>query len=254
MDVISSEEGRIIINDKFVSKKTKIGEVNNLFIARKMIDGIDLNINGKKYEICLPEVYDYNNGILKMERCRGDNLEILLRNRESHTSNASNLNNILLTLLDNRFFWNDFAPRNIMLNDSEKKVFLFDFERGVSDKNTLSNYFLYPVLEEYSAFLLRNERLFNENILLNTDLNQTIDISQIKSNRIINIMKKMGYSDIKKIDYIKIVIMIIRVEEPFIFNNNFIFPIIELENILHRYGYDTYANEVIKRYEKCKNI
>ena len=145
MDVISLETGKVIIKDKEVIKKSSLLELNNLLSASKIIKGQDIYVGEVNYTIKVPEVYDFVDNKIIMERCYGDNLEIMLRNNNFHEKGVLYTNQILKEFLQKKFFWKDYAPRNILIDNNS--ISIMDFERGIDMENTeLIYYFLYSVL------------------------------------------------------------------------------------------------------------
>lgn len=190
-----------------------------------------------------------------MEKCYGNNVEIMLRNKKKHSIGVKYTNQILKEFIRNSFFWKDYAPRNVLIN--ENNISIMDFERGIDDNNTqLFNYFLDSVYEEYSAFLLPKERLFKMDEVFKYDNVSIISINDIKSKRIKTILKKLGYVDIIPFDvYVLAVKMIIVNETPYLKDNEIFYPLIELENYIVDKGYENYANRIIEGYyEKVRSL
>ena len=184
-----------------------------------------------------------------IEKCYGDNLELILRNLEKRDEGVQILHSIMKYLLENNFYWKDFAPRNILIN--ENKIFFVDFERGLElQKNIdLKKYFRENVYEEYVAFLLPEERplkLFQVFNLVDEE-NSNIDINDIKSTRVKAIAKKLNITQMTIKDYLKIIQMIINVEEPKKSGDNIVFPIVELEDIASTKGFEAYIDEILNR-------
>ena len=255
MEVISLDEGRIVFNEKEVIKLTSESEKICLEKANQTLKNFStFYFRGKKYNICTPKIYDFSNGKLTMERCFGDNLEILLRS-SNHNINAILLNEILKYFIDNKFFWKDFAPRNIIINDDN--IYIMDFERGlVLDSININDYFADTVYEEYSAFLLPSERKISLDEALPLDINgENIMVESIKSNRIKTILKQLGHvSSCSLKDYYEAVRMLIYVETPFVSKEKIVFPLIELEDYIRENGYEKYAKRIIKEYEKNRSL
>ena len=160
MEIISLDEDRVKILDDCVKKKSNVQELDCLKLAKKLVINFDPFImDDKKYKLNVPDIYDYNNGIITMEKCRGDNLELTLRTKDQHKKGVKYTNELLRLFIDKSFYWHDFAPRNIMITDNT--IWIMDFERGLDVKYDLPLYLLNNVYEEYSAFMLPHEREFN---------------------------------------------------------------------------------------------
>lgn len=253
MEVISLDEGRIVFNEKEVIKLTSESEKTCLVKASETLKTFSpFSFQGKEYNICTPNVYDFSNGKLTMERCFGDNLEILLRGSK-HDVNALLVNELLKYFIENKFFWKDFAPRNIMINDNY--IYIMDFERGlVLGSININDYFANNVYEEYSAFLLPDERQISIDEALPLNINcKNIIVENIKSKRIKMILRQLGYTTSCSLkDYYEAVRMLINAETPFVSKGEIIFPLVELEDYIKEKGYEKYAKRIIKEYGKIE--
>lgn len=255
MDVISLETGKVIIKDKEVIKKSSLLELNNLLSASKIIKGQDIYVGEVNYTIKVPEVYDFVDNKIIMERCYGDNLEIMLRNNNFHEKGVLYTNQILKEFLQKKFFWKDYAPRNILIDNNS--ISIMDFERGIDMENTeLIYYFLDSVYEEYSSFLLPEERIFKMEDVFEIEDNKMIHITGINSKRVRNILQKLGYTNnIPLHIYALTVKMIVVNEEPYLQNNDIIYPLIELEDYIASKEYDEYTDRIIGGYnERIKSL
>ena len=137
----------------------------------------------------------------------------------------------------NDFYWVDFSPRNILINKENKKICFVDFEKGLKFKNNdLIQFFRNHVYEEYSSFLLLNERILNgEKIfkLQPLEKNITINKNEIKIKRVKATANKLNFPDIITQDqFLEIYRMFLIAELPQYTNNEIIFPRVELEKIL----------------------
>lgn len=240
-------------------KNTTKDELINLRRAEKFLKNKEIMLLNEKYQIRTPKIYLWNklNQQIIMEECKGENLELMLRNKNRRTEGIKILHTFMKFILDESFFWHDFAPRNILINNEKKEIELVDFEKGITlEKDFDIKHFLREnVYEEYAAFLLPEERALNEKKVFSIGQNEDdikLSIESIKSNRVKQIATKLGIKKyILMSQYLNILHMIISAEEPFKRKDNTIFPIVELENILQEKGYSCYTDEIIKRY---KNI
>lgn len=215
-------------------KKTCKKELNNYKKMTKLILNKRVKINNKKYIIKTPGIikWDSFNEILYLEYCNGENLEFLLRNKKTHKKGVTIINCLLNFFIENRIYWADFAPRNIILN--KDNIYIVDFEKGIRNKINLRNYLRINVLEEYCLFLLKNERLYNINdiLLQKNERNIKYKINNIKDKRYLNIAKQLGFKDIiDKKEYLFLLHMILKIEEPQLINGKFYFPGVEFDKI-----------------------
>ena len=183
-----------------------------------------------------------------MERCFGENLELILRNKEKHKIGVEILNAILDFLLKNKIYWQDFAPRNILISDDE--ISIMDFERGISNEcSNISEYFVNTAYEEYAAFLLPEERIISLDEALCVKKDYPISIDTIKSKRVKLILNELGFNKTCKLsDYYLAVKMIIINETPYENKNGIKYPLISLEKYMKRYGYEKYVKRIIGGY------
>lgn len=251
-----------INNENIFCKKTSSEELENLKKIQKLINSNEIIIVDKKYKIKIPTIYcwDNINKVLHMQCCAGENLEILLRNKETHDRGVDFINAILDFLIANNIFWVDFAPRNILIN--EDVIYFVDFEKGIKQKNSsIYNYLRDHVYEEYALFLLTEERKINLKYVLKIreeEKKVIIPINKNKLPRIYTIAKKLGYdNELTIYQYIKILEMILKVEEPFLKKNQYYFPGVELDVIFRKnifdIALDLYAIEIINRYSTLKS-
>ena len=249
MEVISLDEDRVKIFDNYVKKKSNVNEYNSLNKANLMSKELNnITIDNTYFQIVTPKVYDFTNNIITMERCFGDNLELILRHRNTYNTGVLFLNNLLKFFIDNNFYWQDFAPRNILVQ--KNKISILDFDRGISDKvPSIQDYLVNSVYEEYGAFILPDDRIYDINDVYDSIDNTLMNISIISSNRVKTILKNLGYKDYVPIkDYMLAIKMIVTNETPYKDNEEIMFPILELEEYLKNEGYQKYAEKIIGGY------
>lgn len=256
MEVISLDANKVKIYNNKVIKITNNSEIDFLLRANDYVKNLpSINLNGKKYVIKVPKIYNFENNVLTMERCFGDNIELVLRNNTTHKYGSYLTNEILKFLLLNNVYWQDFAPRNILIDDNA--ITIMDFERGITDTlKSLQLYFVNSVYEEYGIFLLPSERYFKMDDYLTSNDEYVVEIDNISSKRVKKILNILGYNYTCPISkYILAVKMIIVNEEPRFVNNKLIFPILELEEYLKNNGYEAYAKRIVgDYYEKIRKL
>lgn len=268
MKIISFDKERIYTtNDNgitYLNKITKHTEIENLKKAKEYLSKKSVKIADNEYKIEIPKIYDWNEetNIVKMDFFNGINLETLLRTISSRTEAITFLNKLLEFILSNCFYWVDFSPRNILINKKNKKICFVDFEKGLTfEENNLIHYFRNHVYEEYSSFLLINERILNgEEIfrLQQSEKNMTIKKNEIRIKRVKATANKLNYpSLITQEQFLDIYRMFLIAELPQIVSQKIIFPRVELENILETkktnpFAYDEYADKIIKLVKQNK--
>lgn len=251
MDVISLTKDKInkviISNKEIITKKSSFEEIKNIENARKFFKNKEIILNNKTYTFHLPHIYDYQNNTIYMEFMKGHNLELALRENEKHKTAAQITSNLLQYLCDNKIYWGDFAPRNVLIDEANNKINLCDFERGIKDNIPQKTYLQHFVYEEYAAFLLPRERTFSETIdkIFTVDNIKSVQFREIKSNRVKHIImaKHLAMNSLTNQTIANINKMIILAETPYLKQNNLIFPIIELETIKDK-SYELFANKI----------
>lgn len=250
------------VNGNFVFyKKTTMSEVKNIIKMKKLLQNKYININGNKYALKVPCVYNWDNykEIVSMEFCKGKNLEFYLRNKDTYNEGQLILNELLYFFIQNKIYWLDFAARNIIIGKNE--IYFVDYEKGFARKNTkIKDFFRNHVYEEYCVFLFLRDRKYNfdEILSLKNEKNSKFSLNQIKCQRCHKIAQLLGYNKtITKKQYLDILKMIIIVQEPKIVNNKFYFPCVEFDKIFinenKEIALEKYCKEVINLY-KNKDI
>ena len=242
MEVISLDEDRIKFTDHEVFKKSTKSEYETLKKAAMLCKNLK--------NVSVPKLYGYNNGEICMERCYGENLELLLRNDNTHNDAVKHVNYLFSYLMNEKFFWKDFAPRNILLNDD--KYIIMDFERGIAKEDISKElYLIESVYEEYGAFLLPEERIISTDEAFTILNDKMLNLSDISSKRVKEILKLLGYtSEVPLSKYALAVKMIVLNEEPYKTNNQIIFPVLELEEYIKSNGRKLYAKKIIGGYDE----
>lgn len=251
------QKGNTIIFQKATSKE----EVKHLMTAKDFLKGKSLTIDNKVFTLEVPNILDWEEkiGILSMSFCKGDNLEILLRTPSHRQHAILILHAIFNFILENNFYWYDFAPRNILIDDD--KISFVDFEKGLRfDVVDLKAFLRNRVYEEYSSFLLKEERIFTVDNIFELDDCDKIDnfckVEDIKIKRVQATAIALGYAGaISKEQYLNIYRMFLIAEEPFVEQDELIFPRIELEEILatkniNLNAYNDYALKIVKHNKK----
>ena len=250
-------------NIKTIFKKTNDMEVKNLMNAKEFLKNSKIIVNGINYTINVPDVIDWNNlsQTLHMTFCPGQNMELLLRDTKQRNQYIPLFQTIFMFMFKEGFYWQDFAPRNILIQSTN--ISLVDFEKGLNFGNqNLIKFLRDHVYEEYSSFLLRDERLLNPSSIFNAttkEKKEHITIDSIEVKRFRAIAKALNYPAIITYEqYLYIQYLIINAETPYYVNEDIVFPRIKLENILQNkqrnpQAYMDYALEVVKN-TKNKNI
>lgn len=268
MKIISFDSEKIYTtNDDgviYLNKNTEQTEIENLKKAKEYLSGKTIKIINTEYKIKIPKIFDWNKEtkIVKMEFFNGVNLETLLRTGSSRREAIEFLNRLLEFILLNNFYWVDFSPRNILIDKKTNKICLVDFEKGLSFKeNNLMHFFRNHIYEEYSSFLLLNERILNgEEIFKLQPYEKNISISknEIKVKRVKTTADKLNYPNIiTQEQFLNIYILFLIAELPRITNEQIIFPRIELEEILETkktnpFAYEEYADKILELVKQNK--
>lgn len=229
-----------------VMKKTSYSEYLNYIEARRQLNAnpIRININDNSYTIRVPEYICWINSVAQLHTnyILGDNLEILIRDRESHDTGVSVLLLILEKLKQASFFGRDFAPRNIIISKNMKSVYLVDFEKGLLKNQGWEDY-LSLIFEELSIFLLpcenpiykkmgkliSEENLILQKHILTTSRRVRIFSDEFYRKRSIVLSRAEAYKHI------------ISASLPYVFSNEIRYPVVQLERILQSNGYKAWG-------------
>lgn len=246
-----------IDDKKIVHKKTSYSEIENLVKAQEFLKDKSVTINDVKYSIKVPEIYAWNKitNVLTMSFCSGKNLELMLRSKDERDTAIPFLQTMMGFILKKHFYWQDFAPRNIIIDTDT--IYLIDFEKALTfEVDDLLNFLKPHVFEEYSSFLLPSERLITTNQIFSPskdDKNMRISINAIKVKRVKSVAIALGYTDyISREQYINIQSMIMKAEEPFVSKTGIVFPRVYLVEMLKNKNIDSsvyskYALEILSR-------
>ena len=248
------------LDGRFVFKKiTNKEEVDLLRYAHSVLNNKEIITSKQTFSIRVPEILNWDNqaSLLTMSYCEGENLECLLCTSSTRDFAVELLQALFKFIIVNHFFWYDFAPRNILI--SSNVIYFVDFEKGIDNNVKHIKLFLRThVYEEYSSFLLKNERLYSADYvysLYNGESDITISISDIKVKRFKAIALQLGYDGtILLSELLKIQHMIINVEEPHLSDDEIIFPRIKLVKMLedklkNPQVYVDYAKLIVKASE-----
>lgn len=263
MHVISLDEEKVWktkIKEKiYINKISQISELQNLKLAREYINNNRIKFHNQTYLINIPNTISWNEekNIITMDYFNGSNLENLLRNFKTRKDAILLLNQLLEYILQQNFYWTDFAPRNILINEKQRKICFVDFEKGLNFNSKNTTLFLRNhVFEEYSSFLLLNERIFDGNSIFNLMENEkqiTIRKEEIKIKRVKAMAELLNYPDeFNQDSFLEIYRLFLLAEMPYINEDKeIIFPRIQLENILeakktNQNAYNDYAEKILE--------
>ena len=181
----------------FVEKVATKKEFKNICIAEKYLVKYPMTIKIKQKPINVRPAkvlgWDDKNSLLKLELCKGLNLESELK-KQDFFNRAELLKLIESLFLEIRrigFLWGDFAPRNMIYNSKKNEIGIFDFEKNTKFLNRTANdtefsRFVHQYsMEEFACLLFPKEqqKLFG-------DLNLKKEVGRIKTNDINSARKK----------------------------------------------------------------
>lgn len=242
------------LNNQVVFRKQSSNkEKNSIELFSKKIENKSIFVFDKKFSLNIPKIYDWNkdNKVLTMEYCDGVNLEFLLRDTKTYDYGRAILDQLLKFMIDNKFYWVDFAPRNVLINDG--KITLVDFEKGFEARDA-RDYLRNHVYEEYGSFTFLEDRMYNPDEVFDTtdeEEEYLYVISEIGPKRIKTVAGLLGYKEVlTREEYLSIIKMFIIAEEPYRNGDEVIFPRVELEKVLkdketNPEAFVNYANIVI---------
>ena len=150
--IVSFDQNKVWIensnNINIFCKKTTKEEIKNIKKITKLLNNKKITINKKDYIFKIPEIIKWDNKkqILYSQYCDGTNLEFYLRSKKTHKKGVIILNELLKYFISNKYFWKDFAPRNIIIKNNI--IYIVDFEKGINRKLNHKEYLRFNVLEE----------------------------------------------------------------------------------------------------------
>lgn len=239
--------------DFFFYKRMSDYEYSNQKLMKEKLNEKYVSINGEQYAIDCPNVISITDGVACMDFIDGINLELLLRNVGTHKEGVEILKQLLSFFIENKIYWVDFAPRNILICD--RQIIIVDFEKGILDESTeLIEYLRNHVYEEYNLFLLPDERTLNDLDVFTSKSKKEILVSSISSSRHKRIAELLGYTGkISYQIYLNILKMVVDVEIPYYEGSEIIYPGVELDKLICENAddnpIDIYSREVIKLYK-----
>lgn len=260
--ITSYDETKVWIMDDgekiILYKKSSEAELNTNLFLNNVLKGKIIVVEGEKFKINVPTVYEYDNGILQMEYCNGENLEFILRNKSTYEVGSKILNALLMFMIDNNLQWIDFAPRNVLINGNQ--IYIVDFEKGISNSDILS-YLRNHTYEEYGSFLFLKDRMYLPDQVFDIK-KETFGgyfIKDIRPKRIKAVADLLGYKDyLTMYEYLQIIKTFIIAEIPYDDKEKFIFPRVSLEQILkdketNPQAFYNYGKEVIRINDRYGN-
>lgn len=248
------------IDGKPVFKKVSTeSELRLLYFAQQFFleKNATITVGKRIFSIKVPQVYDWNSttSTITMSFCKGENLECLLCESSTRPFAIEILQLMFKFILTNHFFWYDFAPRNILVD--ENTIYLVDFEKGVDTKiPNLKKFLRNHVFEEYSSFLLKDERIFSADFvysLYEGEKNIVIPLSKVKVKRFKAVAKELGFKHTLTLSQLlDVQKLIIHAEEPYVQGDEIVFPRIELVKMLedkhtNPQVYETYAKVIVTK-------
>lgn len=247
-NVISQKEGRIALVEKdkwVVRKRTSYAEAMQLALMQSIAR--DANIGtiewqNDVYSVDVPQFisWEEETGILEMEYCEGDNLEIILKNatQNDRLQYVELSASVISWMKQNGILWRDAAPRNTLINHASRKIVLLDFERplllksGRFEDSEFNLLVRGNITEEFNAFLFEPEQesVFPRVWEGNEDV--VIDKKSILSGRQIILLEHLyGKQDneVKAVELAHAQQMMSNTVTPFYLDGEPFFPLIYLE-------------------------
>ena len=256
IEILSNAEGRVIVR-----KKTSEKEYQNLVLAQQHLLKHRPTLVCRKWQqvsISVAEVSEWNQEakLLSTFFCHGDNLEEILRKSfgSAREDWIDFLRKIFELFKSNGFLWGDFAPRNMIWDQTKKIIWLVDFERMLHLKDCpiehgiFNRYVRDYSREEFSCFLNPLEQRILFKGFLEEDYPGHVPISQIASKRKKALLKntfgeKESYplSELREVEDIMVF-----VATPFQVHGILFFPMDSLDRIGNKGGPDEYTKAVME--------
>lgn len=254
IEVASAPGGETIVR-----KKTTEKEHRNITLARQHLLKHCPILTSNEWgmiSISVAEIFGWDQKLKTLSTIfyQGKNLEEVLR--ESIGQERAKLIDLMRKTFEvfksSGFLWGDFAPRNMIWDQSRKTIWLVDFERELHLKDcsieqyTFNRYVRSYSREEFSCFLSRQEQSMLFNGFLEENYSGFIPISQIDSKRKKTFLKSMfsdkkcySLNEVRQIEDI-----MASVATPFMINDTFFFPMDSLDQIGSKGGPNEYVSTV----------
>lgn len=265
ISVLSFDPAKVVIEKlptgrKVVKKKTTKKEYEQIVNAHKHVlnNPIKLIMGEMEIKFSVAPVLEWipEESLLITEYCNGVNIEEILRHA-GYVEIRMLINlfrGMFSALRDTGFLWGDFAPRNMVFDNTARTICIFDFERNQILQNEPANaeqfsrYVRNYAREEFSCFLLKNEQylLFSDFLVEERLVN--IAASSLGSKRKVGLLQaifseKSRYSthEVQNVEN-----MMVDIATPFEVGNSRVFPMDFLDKIATVGGTDEYVRAVQK--------
>ena len=224
------------MNDQTVfCKRSSEKEMESIKYFSNLVKGKSISVFGEKFYFNIPRIFDWDEEqqVLSMEYCSGVNLEFILRNEKTYSYGVTILNELLSFMIENKYYWIDFAPRNVLVDGNV--LTLVDFEKGFGAYDT-RDYLRNHVYEEYGSFTFLKDRMYTPDDVFDVtdeEEEKIYKILEIGPKRIKAVAALLGYQDVlTRSEYLSIIKTFIVAEEPYENGDDIVFPRVELEKVL----------------------
>lgn len=156
--VLSFDSDKIDFEGEYVLKESSEQEKNNHTEVIAYVNNLRDRFLECGLRVQATPFIDYSDGILITRYCPGMNLEDASRDWAKRSLAKKVLKEVMCFLKNNRLYWGDIAPRNIIVDVSKSILWIMDFERTLyletdNYPNTLWERHLHGyALEEISCF------------------------------------------------------------------------------------------------------
>lgn len=266
-NVTSLKEGRLSVvkrNSRFcVSKYTNAVEFRNLTRASKWLKGaggFKGNTSGGNVTVAVPRIenWDAKQGLLVMELCAGKNVETeLIGGSARRQFYVALLSDLLLWIRTKSFYWKNFAPRNVLYDDSTDTVYLVDFEsplrigRRRMSKRSFGIYCQDNVILELSAVLFKREQDVVCPAIWENWRSGSVRLAHIEGRRKRRFIQlhHPGKRLITYAEFVQIQQRIVAIATPFPYNGSIFYPLHALSRITEL---NLYVNTVLELERQAK--
>lgn len=241
-----------------IEKTTTFQEYRQITKAREYLK-INPIILSKKLLLLIPAPilrWENKKSVLVTLFCNGINGEQVLRTSTgSERSRSINLfKECFQKMRLAGFLWGDFAPRNMIIDEKSKRIWIVDFERQLELKNKpvakslFSRYIRNYSFEEFSCFLFAEEQKKFFSNMLTEESKASIPASQIHSKRKSKLLTSLfGQKKYYKVKELQIVeALMIFVATPFFVNGMPFYPMDFIDRMSNQGGPNTYVQIVQK--------
>ena len=266
-NVLSFDSARVHIGQScggniVVKKRTSEKEFLNLSMATHHLEKHGLSVvvfnenEPTQVRVAPLDSWSEETSMMSTLFCKGENLESILREekRKDRGTWISVIRALFVKFQRFGFMWGDFAPRNIIWNSTDNRLWLVDFERDTTtrdcpvEQGMFNRYIRSYSREEFACFLTEDEQLtVFKGFIQEPNGQRHIPIDHITSKRKSGLLRRvLGEKQSYSIQEVRTIEdLMVFIATPFFVRGNLFFPMDPLDSISSKRGPNEYVNTVI---------